>query len=60
MEIIKVSDRATRDELAECLANVNARAKRVPAVVGTAELPTEWDRRHQQLDLLLTEIAGVA
>ena len=57
--MIRVTDESTRAELAECLANVNARAKQVPAVVGTAELPTEWDRRHQQMDLLLAEIAGL-
>lgn len=43
-------------DLVEALANINERAKRIPHVVGSLELPTEWDRRHQAIDELLTLI----
>lgn len=54
-DVIHITDALTRADLAEAMAGVNARAKRVPHVLGTPDLPTEWDRRHQQLDLMLSE-----
>lgn len=54
-ETIRVTDETTRDELASALANVCARARRIPHVVGSETLPSEWDRRHETLNQLLTE-----
>jgi hypothetical protein len=54
--VIRVTDDTTWDELASALANVCARAKRVPRVVGSEKLPTEWDTRHEQIDALLTDM----
>lgn len=53
-EAIPTDTHAT--DLIEAVANVNARAKRIPHVVGSPELPTEWDVRHAQLDELVTLI----
>lgn len=54
-DTIRVTDETTRDELASALANVCARARRIPHVVGSETLPSEWDRRHRQLDELLSD-----
>lgn len=56
VEIIRVTDDTSGDDLKLACANVCARAKRIPHVVGTPECPTEWDRRHSQLDELITLI----
>lgn len=60
--VLRVNDASTRADIAECIANVNERAKRVPHVttVCTGLPPTEWDRRHEQINLLLDEMAGRA
>lgn len=57
-QILKVTDADLRADLEAHLLLVNARAKRIPHVLGTDALPTEWDRRHQQLNLLLDELEG--
>jgi hypothetical protein len=44
---------AERAALIEALHNMNARAKREFAVVGTPRIPTPWDRRHRALNDLL-------
>lgn len=55
MDIIRVTDDTTRDQIAEACGHVCASAKRLPRVVGTAECPTLWDRLHAKLDVLLDE-----
>lgn len=55
-DIIRVTDDTTREGLAEAIGGVNGRAKRIPHVVGSEELPTEWDRRHAQINDMLTEL----
>lgn len=57
-DVIRVTDEDMRADLEAHLLLVNARAKRVPHLLGTAALPTEWDQRHVQLDLLLDEWQG--
>lgn len=57
-ETIRVADQDSRATIAEHIGKVNARAKRVPCVVGNETIPTEWDRRHQQINLLLDELEG--
>lgn len=57
-QILKVTDADMRADLEAHLLLVNARAKRVPHVLGTDALPTEWDKRHVQLNLLLDEWQG--
>lgn len=52
---IRVTDTSTREELAEAMTNLCARARREMPVVGTADLPTPWDKRHEALDALLTD-----
>lgn len=56
MEVLKVSDDTTREELAVAIGSVCDRAKRIPHVVGTDRLPTEWDRRHEQINAMLDQI----
>ena len=55
-DTIRVTDETTRAELVSALANVCERAKRIPHAIGTADLPTEWDRRHAQIDQLLDDL----
>lgn len=50
----------SRADVAEAIVGVCDRAKRIPHVVGSVELPTEWDRRHQQIDLLLWQWQGLS
>ena len=49
-----------RAALIEALLNMNARAKREFAVVGTPLHPTPWDRRHNALNDLLTQLQACA
>lgn len=56
MSVIRVCDDPAPGELRDALANICNRAKRIPHVVGTPECPTEWDRRHETLNELLTLI----
>lgn len=58
-DVIRVTGHS-RADLAESIGHVNARAKRIPHVLGTADLPTEWDRRHQQINTLLDEWLATA
>lgn len=46
----------TRAELQEALTNMCHRARREMPVVGTPLLPTGWDRRHAEIDRLLTRL----
>lgn len=48
-------DGITRAEVAEALINHCAHAHRQPCAIGTADLPTAWDRAHAELDRLLTQ-----
>lgn len=57
-DVIRVTDEDMRADLEAHLGCINARAKRIPHVVGTEILPTEWDKRHQQINLLLDEWQG--
>jgi hypothetical protein len=59
-DLLRVTDETTRDELASALANVCARARRIPHVVGSETLPSEWDRRHATLNELLTEYFAIS
>ena len=54
-DVIKVSDDSTRADIAEALRNLCQRARREMPVVGTAELPTPWDKRHHAIDELLDD-----
>lgn len=54
MTAVRVSDETTRAEIAEALAHVNRRAKRVPRVFGVAA-PSAWDELHDMLDHLLDD-----
>lgn len=54
-DVLRVNDASTRADIAESIVNVNARAKRIPHVVGNEKLPTEWDRRHGNINDLLTD-----
>lgn len=37
-------------DLAEFITHHNREAKRVPAVIGTADYPSKWDRLHLAID----------
>lgn len=50
---VTMTDVHSRAEIGVAIANVNARAKRIPHVVGTPLLPSEWDRRHAQINAML-------
>lgn len=54
-DVIRVSDDSTRADIAEAMTNLCARARREMPVVGTVDLPTPWDKRHEALDALLTD-----
>lgn len=48
--------RADRAELIEGLANLCHAARREFPKVGTLRAPTPWDRRHQSINELLTNL----
>ena len=52
---ISVTDESSRAEVAEAMIHVNAKARMTPAVIGTSEEPSAWDRRHRLLDAMLTD-----
>ena len=53
--VVHVTDRSTRDEVAQVLSQVNAVAKLGPRLVGRSDEPTLWDRRHELLNAMLTD-----
>jgi hypothetical protein len=52
---LRTTDRSTRAEIADVLAEANYQAKRKPKVVGDKTLPTAWDEAHDLLDHLLQD-----
>ena len=50
-----IVDQPTRVEIEEALAALAQRAAREFPVVGSADHPTPYDRRHAQIDELLEE-----
>ena len=50
-----MTDESTRAEVAEAMVYVHDRAKSTPHVVGPADEPTLWDRRHELLNAMLTD-----
>lgn len=54
-DVIRVTEASTREELAEALLNLCARARREMPVVGTELLRTPWDKRHEAIDALLED-----
>jgi hypothetical protein len=54
-ETIRVTDETTRADLVIAIGGVCDRAKRIPQIVGSTKLPTEWDRRHEQINDLLAD-----
>jgi hypothetical protein len=55
-ETIRVTDETTRADLVLAIGGVCDRAKRIPQIVGTEKLPTEWDRRHEQINQMLDDL----
>ena len=54
-DLLRITDDTTRAEIVSVITSVCDRAKRIPHVLGTEELPSEWDRRHEQIDRLLRD-----
>jgi hypothetical protein len=50
-----ITDQPTRVEIEEALAALAQRAAREFPVIGMSGAPTPYDRRHEQIDQLLTE-----
>jgi len=50
-----IVDQPTRVEIEEALAALAQRAAREFPVIGTADSPTPWDRRHAVINDLLEE-----
>lgn len=44
----------TREDIEEALGHLNATAKRCFPVVGNEEHPTDWDKKHNQINDLLS------
>lgn len=53
MDVVRVNDKTSAGDLADMLAAECHRAQREFPVVGTALVPTPWDKRHARLDALL-------
>lgn len=52
-QVTVLSANSERAEIIAALLATNGEAKRAPAVVGTAAMPSRWDRMHGFLDGLL-------
>lgn len=52
-EIHVLSRESSRAEIISALLLANAEAMRVPHVIGTAKVPSRWDRVHAFIDGLL-------
>lgn len=57
MEVRTPAD-ADREELIAALHHACATAKRLPHVLGTAALPSKWDRAHKYIDGLLEQLGS--
>lgn len=51
--------RPPRAELEAALLHACGTAKRLPRVLGTADLPSKWDRAHRYIDTLLDQLVGL-
>lgn len=51
-----ITNDTTPAELAECLAHLNAHAKRAQCIVGTLDYPSEWDLRSARSDAVLEDL----
>jgi hypothetical protein len=47
------TDEETAEEIHEALGHLTHTAKRCVTVIGNADLPTKWDKVHQQIDAML-------
>lgn len=56
MDVARGEVALTREDLIEGLTYLCFTARREFPVLGTPEFPTPWDRRHAQIDELLTEL----
>lgn len=55
-EIVRVRDDSSRAELVEAITHLAFRATREIPAVGNEKCPTPWDRRHEALNELLTQL----
>jgi hypothetical protein len=56
MPVVDQTERADRAELIEGLRHMVHAARREFPKVGTLRAPTPWDRRHQSINELLTNL----
>lgn len=50
MDIVRITDDTTADELVEYVTNLNNFAKRQPHVIGDEIIPSAWDKAHRRMD----------
>ena len=53
--MVVITDESTAADIAEAITHVNHDAKRAPHVLGTADHPSRWDKRHELIDAMLTD-----